>query len=82
VRGNKSTHRMNEFVQCVHELFTATENELVVTYLSKCRKRASIAATLPVQENWAKNNRNSLRVYPIQNQASTNNLPQREQMRT
>ena len=54
VLGNKSTRRMDEFVQCVHELFTATEKEFVVTYLRKQRKRTSTAATLAVQENWAK----------------------------
>ena len=54
VLGNKSTRRMDEFVQCVHELFTATEKDFVVTYLRKQRKRTSTAASLPVQENWAK----------------------------
>ena len=54
VLGNKSTRRMDEFVQCVSELFTAAEKEFAVTYLRNQRKRTSTAATLPVQENWAK----------------------------
>jgi len=55
--GSRTNLRMDEFSQILHDLFLATEKDFVVMYLRQHHKRMSKCNTAPMQEIWAKKNK-------------------------
>ena len=80
VLGNKSTRCMDEFIQCVHELFTATE-DFVVTYLRKQLKQ-NFHSGFTTCAGKLGQKRNIFHSYSIHNWTSTNSHVQRKRLQT